>query len=295
MKVVMDYIPSGMNKDYLINELIFSLDNKNFKGLNFNSYLLLKRIIIGFRQFNIQGKIDSASFYSAIKTSFIDRLIDQTDSDLAFRVGVSLMYDQINFFQMDFIQFFEICRIVNAYISHDISIGEGFLTKENLLFNFESDRFPSKINKIMFQDYYGMFDQDKKLNINKMQFPHNAMRFEDYAVIEFYANIFKNYTDPSTYGNKMNITGFVNLVSTNKYIRKKYLVYISYSNFEDLSKINKSNPSPTNITDFDFLTNFQSEFLELENNVKSSLENNFKESISKNLLLLNTKSKSIII
>lgn len=292
MKIVIDNMPNGMSKDYLINEIIFSLDNKNFQGLNFNSYLLLKRIIIGFRQFNVQGKIDSASFYSAIKTSFIDKLIDQTDSDLAFRVGVSLMYDQINFFQMDFIQFFEICRIINAYISHDISIGEGFLTKENLLYNFEGDRFPSKVNKLMFQDYYSMFEQDKKLNINKNQFPHNAMRFEDYAVIEFYANIFKNYTDPSTFGNKLNSTGFVDLISTNKYIRKKYLVYISYSNFEDLSKLNQSNSSPSNITDYDFLTNFQSEFLEMENNVKLSLENNLQESISKNLLLLNTKSRS---
>ncbi len=292
MKTVIENIPNGMTKDYLIDEIIFSLDNKNIHGLNFNSYLLLKRIVIGFRQFNVQGKIDSPSFYSAIKISFIDKLIDQTDSDLAFRVGVSLMYDQINYFQMDFIQFLEICRIINGFISHDVSIGEGFLTKENLLFNFEGDRFPSKINKLMFQDYYNMFEQDKKLNIRKMEFPHNAMRFEDYAVIEFYANIFKNYTDPSTYGNKLNSTGFVDLFSTNKYIRKKYLVYISYSNFENLSRLNNSNSAPSNITDYDFLTNFQSEFLEMENNVNFSLENNLKESISKNLLMLKAKSKS---
>ncbi len=294
MKIVIENLPDGMTKENLINEIIFSLDNRNYKGLNLITYLLLKKIIIGFRQFNIQGKIDSASFYSAIKTSFMDKLIDQTDSDLAFRVGVSLMYDQIKFFQLDFIQFFEICRIINAYTSHDLSIGEGYITKENLLFNFESERFPSKINKIMFQEYFDIFEDDKSLNIDHLQFPHNSMRFEDYALIEFYANIFRNYTDPVTYGAKLNRTGFVDLVSTNKYIRKKYLVYISYSNFEDLKKINNTSSYKDKITDYEFLTNFQSEFLEMENNINLNLENQMGDMISKNLLLLKAKTKSKI-
>lgn len=302
MKIVVDNLPEYMPKEYLIREIITSLDTKNYKGINFNNYLLLKKIIIGYRQFNVMGRIDATAFYSAIKTTFIDKLIDQVDSDLAFRVGVSLMYDQINYFQMTFLQFFEICRIINAYISHDLSIGEGFLTKENLLHNFENDRFPSKINKIMLDDYFMNFEGDKQLNIeNHSQFPTNALRFEDYAVLEFYANIFKNYTDTASFGQKLNSTGFVSLFSTNKYIRKKYLVYISYSNFEDTSKMNLSNHQVTNITDYDFITNFRSEFLEMESSVRLTLternKNYLKGKISKTLLALEaaTKEQSILL
>jgi len=292
MKVVIDNIPDGISKDILINEIIISLDYKSFKGLNFNSYLLLKKIIIGYRQYNVQGKMDSNSFYSAIRTTFIDRLIDQTDSDLAFRIGISLMYDQINYFQMDFLQFFEICRIINAFTTHDLSISEGFITKENLLYNFDSDKYPSKINKVMFQDYYSTFDEDKSLDLNSVQFPETAMRFEDYAVLEFFANIYKNYTDTSTFGNKLNMTGFIDLISTNKYIRKKYLVYISYSNFEEIPMYSVSDITRPNMTDYDFLTNFRSDFLETENNIMLNSENSLKELISKNLLMIKEKTHS---
>lgn len=257
--------------------------------------MLLKKVIIGYLQFNVQGIIDASAFHSAIKTTFIDNLIDQGDSDLAFRVGVSLMFDQINYFQLNFIQFFEICRIINAYISHDLPITEGFITKDNLLHNFENDRFHSKLDKHILEEYFMGFEQDKKLvKENKNRVPSDALRFEDYAVLEFYANIFKNYTDSSSYGSKLNSPGFINLFSTNKYIRKKYLIYISYSNFEDPTKMNQTNRHLGNIIDYDFITNQNFDFLEIENHVNFFLNeknnNLLRESIKKNLVSVNSQA-----
>jgi hypothetical protein len=298
MSVVIDYLPDGITEEILVKEIIYSMDNRHLKGITFNDYLLLKKIIIGFRQYNVQGKVDSQGFYTAIKTIFIDRLIDQTDSELAFRVGIGLMYDSIKFFQMDFLQLFETSRIINAYTSHDLSISEGFLTKENILNNFEGERFPSKINKYMFEDYFSIFEDDKKIDINlNYQFPYNALRFEDYAIVEFYANIFRNYTDPVTYYTKLNSTGFTNLVSSNKYIRKKYMVYISYSNFEETQNLNKTNNQYDNkITDYEFLTNYRGEFLEIESKIEeSNLNLNKKEFLGKNLNnKMNSKSKKFL-
>jgi hypothetical protein len=299
MSVVIDYLPDGITEEILVQEIIFTLDNRHLKGLTFNDYLLLKKIIIGFRHYNVQGKIDSQGFYSAIKTIFIDRLIDQTDSELAFRVGIELMYDTIKFFQMDFLQFFETSRIINAFTSHDLSISEGFLTKENILHNFEGDRFPSKITRYMFEDYFSIFEEDKKFDINlNDDFTYNSLRFEDYALLEFYANIFRNYTDPSTYHTKLNINGFSKLLSSNKYIRKKYLIYISYSNYEETqnnktntNKNEKENENDHKTTDYDFLTNYRGEFLEIESSI-GALNLNKKESLRKNLIKkMNLKGK----
>jgi hypothetical protein len=289
MKVVSTYLPDGFDLDYLVREIIFSLDNEKHGGLNLSSFLLLKRIIIGFRQFHVGGLVDKDTFYSSIKTTFADHLIDEMDSEMVYRLSISLMFEGIKSFQLNFANYFEACRLVYSFFAFGLTIGEGYLTKEQILRNYESDRYPSKLNTYMYENYFDLYSDDFKLNLNTelTKIDPNTLRFEDHATLEFWANIYSNYTDISMNIAVLNMTGFKNLVETNKYIRKKYWIYIAYSNFEDYSKINATYITPTNITDYDFLTNFNTNFLELS--IRSLL--NIKGKNKKNNLRVKDNSK----
>jgi hypothetical protein len=264
MKVVESYMSDRFNMEILVEEIITSLDFMKIGGLNLSNYLLLKRIVIGFRQYHVMGYLDKETFYSALKTTFMDHILDEVDSEIAFRIALNLMFEKIKNYSLDFAQYFEICRLVNSFLSYGVNLGEGFITKDQLLRNYEGERIPSKLNSLMFEKYFDLFSEDFKLDVktDSTKFDPNTLRFEDHAVLEFWANIFRNYTDPAFTIPTLNITGFKNLFLTNKYVRKKYFIYIAYSNFEDYDKINATAVNTSNITDFDFLTNFGSSFLE---------------------------------
>jgi hypothetical protein len=264
MNMVETYMPEEFDIDSLVQEIIFSLDNKKSGGINLNNYLLLKKIIIGFRQYHVSGFLDKETFFSSVKTTFVDKNIDEMDSEISYRIAISLMYEKIKDFQINFIQYFEICRLMNSFLSYGVGISDGFITRDQLMTNYQSEKFPNKLNNIIFEKYFSLFDDDKSLNINldTTQFDPNTIRFEDLATLEFWANIFIKHIDTTENIPCLNITGFKDLFEKERYVRKKYWVYIAYSNFEDYSKINDTSINPTNITDFDFLNNFENTFLE---------------------------------
>ncbi len=54
-------------------------------GLNLSNYLLLKKMVIGYRQYHVNGLLDKDTFFSAIKTTFVDKRIDDVDSEIIFK------------------------------------------------------------------------------------------------------------------------------------------------------------------------------------------------------------------
>lgn len=268
MNVVLNFMSQPYDAKSLIQEIIYSLDYLKNGGINLNGYLLLKKIIIGFRQYHVGGYLDRQSFYSAIKTSFIDKLIDEIDSEIAFRIALNLMYQQIQNLRLNFIQYFEICRIVNIFLSYDVTIGEGYITKDQLLNKYESGSFPSKLNSQMMEAYFSLFKNEDSFQSDKShKSDPNTLRFEDYANLEFWGNVYRNYTDAIAPWPALNVTGFTDLFATNKYILQKYWLYIGYSNFEDYEKIQANYITQSNMTDYDFLTNFQASFIEMGSSV----------------------------
>lgn len=290
MKIVELYLPDDYDIAKITNEIIFSMDTTKSAGINMNNYLLLKRILIGYRQFNVQGYLDKETFRSALKTTFVDHTIDEVDSEIAFRIALNLMYEKIKNFSLNFIQYFEICRLVNSFLNYGVNLGEGFITKDQVVRNYEGHSFASKLNSIMYEKYFDLFSEDSRLEVRTetTKFDPLTLRFEDHAVLEFWANIFSNYTDPGLAYPSLNVTGFKNLFMTNKYVRKKYFTYVAYSNFEDYNTINTTLAFSSNITDYDFLTNFGTNFL--ETSVESHLEKN-KLRNNKNMLRKNQKSE----
>lgn len=265
------YMPEGYEMESFAKEIVFSLDHNNNGGINLENFILFKRIFIGFKQYQIVGLLDNNSFQSAIRTSFNDKFIDDVDSELAFRISINLMFEQVKDNKLNFIQFFESCRLINTYMAFGVTMGEGYLTRIEILNNLENNKFPSKIKSDMVKKYFDSFKDDIELNINaeNTKFDPNSLRFEDWATLEFYANIFQNYTqtEPRSMG-LMNDTGFTSLFMENRYTHKKHKVYIAFSNFQNYEKISETTfPQNDNITDFDFLTSATS-FLELESNYK---------------------------
>ena len=264
--IVKNINSAEFDSDGLVKEIIYSLDYLKIGGINLEKFIFLKRIIIGFRQYNVNGLLDKTAFTSAFRTTFTDQLIDDVDSEVAFRLGIYLMYDYISNFQIDFIQYFEICRMVNTYFSFGVTIGEGYLTKHQLMTNYEERNYPSKISSIMFEKYFNLFSEDSGFNadMESTKFDPNSLKFEDFCSLEFWSNIFGNYTDTKMPNNLavLNQTGFVELIKNNKYFKKKYLVYVAYSNFEDLNSLTSASFTNNTITDYDFLTDFNVNLLE---------------------------------
>lgn len=302
MKVVTAYIPEGFDLDTLVNEIIFSMDYMKQGGLNFNSYLLFKKIVIGYRQYNVNGILDKETFYSAVKTTFVDKLIDEMDAEIAYRIAINLMFEKIKDYKLDFSHYFEICRLVNSFLSFGVTIGEGYVTKDQILQNYEGDRYPSKLNSITYEKYFSLFQEDRSLNLNtdSTSFDPDTLRFEDHATLEFWANIYSNYTDPSFSIPALNMTGFKKLFLTNKYMPKKYWIYIAYSNFEDYLKMNSTQYNSSNITDYDFLINFQSSFIETsakyameKSKMKNHMRNHMKNNLRKEKVYFKQKKTSV--
>jgi hypothetical protein len=229
MKIVESYLPDDYDLRKLTKEIIFSMDYMKLGGLNMNNYLLFKRIVIGYRQFSVQGYLDKETFRSALKTTFVDHTIDEVDSEIAFRIALNLMFEKIKNFSLNFIQYFEICRLVNSFLSYGVNLGEGFITKDQVVRNYEADRVASKLNSLMYEKYFDLFSEDSKLDVRTetTKFDPLTLRFEDHAVLEFWANIFSNYTDPVLPYPSLNVTGFKNLFMKNKYMRKKILYVCS--------------------------------------------------------------------
>lgn len=129
----------------------------------------------------------------------------------------------------------------------------GFVSKDELIHRYESTRYPSKMTEEMYQAYFDFFKEDFNLDIhyeNTIVDP-NILTFNDYAVVEFWANIFRNYTDPNIGEPSLDKKGLYKLVKKNKYFDNKFWTYISYSNFEHKNhklKLKK------NLTDYEFLT-----------------------------------------
>ena len=62
----------------------------------------------------------------------------------------------------------------------------------------------------------------------------------------------------------LNETHFTKLITTNKYIKDKYLYFLTFSNFEDLNNINPSSLVKDTLTDYDFMTDFSLNLLEIK-------------------------------
>ena len=250
----------------VIDNIIFSLDYNNVGGINLSQYLLLRKIIIGFRQNHIDGKLDKEMFKYSIKISFNDKMIDDIDLELAFKTSVFLMKEKIVNFQLNFLQYLEICRIVNSFYSFDVSISEGWITRQEIYNGYEYSRFPSKIYKSMFDGYFQLFEEDHKLNENKLEANYDqlSMQFETFAFIEFWGNIYGNYS----LNFRMNQTGFID-ISQNQYFPSQFKNYLNKTNFEDSSQINVTFfPEIKKLNDKDFLLSF--------------IQKSFKTSFNKN-------------
>lgn len=291
-KVVLDTVPDGFTKETAVKDIVFSLDYTNSGGLTFDSYLLLKRIIIGFRQFSSSGSLTKETFFSALRVSFADKFIDDIDSEVAFRVAINLMSNSVVNHQLNFMQYLEICRIVSSYLSYGSTIGEGFITKEQVIGSSVGDKLPGKMSVSFSQQYFDLLQEDVELQAkNTNNLDPFSMRFEDYSSLEFWANIFSNYTDTKSNYEWLNVTGFRELVLTNRYIEKRFLVYIAYSNFENYTNItNSTNVGSDKVSDLDFLTNFNMNFLETLSKKKA---NSLKTSVFDRLnLQTNSRTES---
>lgn len=297
MSIIKEYESKGYREAELIDEIIFSLDYMKHGGLTFADYLILKRIVIGYRQYQDNGKLDKKAFFSAIRTTFMNNLIDEMDAEIIFRLGINLMYDPtVEEEQIDLMQYFEICRLVNSYFNYGVTIGEGFLTRDILTKRFESSRYPSKMTPIMYDAFFNLFSEDinLKTKYDSTKLDPNTIKFEDYITIEFWANIFLKYANTTrdiTFPS-IDKQGFKSLVKTDRHFRKNYWKYIAYSNFEDYSDIDKVVLPATNITDFDFLTNFQINFIQTGTGMKKKEKTDMKTSVF-DTLQLQTKSKSL--
>jgi len=287
MKPISENLPKSSPLAVMVKEIIFSLDSNKKGGINLSDYILLKKIIIGFNQYHVNGILEKDTFYSALKTTFVDFLIDELDAEIAFKVALNLMlFDGA--LKISFPIYFEICRLVNMYLAFGVTIGEGFITKDQILRNYETIVYPSKLNYQFLKKYFSIFDDDfsdpivsssidlsSSEQISPTAFDENSLRFEDFTNLEFWANIFTNYTITSS----LNSTGFTELITKNKYINPDFLNYLGYSNFEDLSKIQIEPDASSNITEIDFLNGFQaSHFSFLETEIQSN-----KKTISKKL------------
>jgi Ca2+-binding EF-hand superfamily protein len=260
----------------VVTDIINSLDNQGNNGLNFEQYMLMKRIVIGFRQYNVNGYLDKNAFVTAFKTTFADRIIDEMDSELAFRMGVYLM--QTDKVELSFIQYFEVCRIVSNYYTFGVTIGEGYVTRNQLMTS--GYQLPSKVTPSMYEKYFNLFTDDKELHVNldNTKIDPDILKFEDFCSIDFWVNIMANYTDPSSNNPSLNVDGFEKLAH-NKYFKERYITYITNSNFEDMKMLNNTIPDnpASNNTDFEFLTNFN--FLQV-NNHKSFLQSGKTSKVS---------------
>jgi hypothetical protein len=132
--------------------------------------------------------------------------------------------------------------------------------------NYEERNYPTKITSHMFENYFNMFAEDSGFggSLENTKFDPNSLKYEDFCSLEFWSNIFGNYTDVNMADgfHVLNETGFVELVKTNKYFKSKYSSYLNYSNFEDLDKIDTSSFTNSSLTDYDFLTDFSLNLLE---------------------------------
>jgi hypothetical protein len=251
-----------------VSDIINSLDYQGNSGLNFEQYMLLKRIVIGYRQYNINGLLDKNAFMTAFKTTFADKIIDEMDSELAFRMGIYLMSKKVDKNELNFIEYFELCRIVSNYYTFGVTIGEGYLTKSQLITG--DYKLASNVTASMFEKYFNLFAEDIELQVNldNTKIDPNLLKFEDYCSIDFWVNIISNYTDPNMNLPSLNLVGLSKLVS-NKYFKGKYTNYLANSNFEDFKLLNSTVVANNNNTDYDFLTNFN--FIQLNSKTKSFL------------------------
>jgi hypothetical protein len=302
MMPITQNLPKSSPLAVMVKEIIFSLDSNKKGGINLSDYILLKKIIIGFNQYNVHGMLEKDTFFSALKTTFVDFLIDELDAEIAFKVALNLMlFDGT--LKISFPIYFEICRLVNMYLAFGVTIGEGFITKEQILRNYENIVYPSKLNFQYLKKYFSIFDDDfsdpiisgsadlsSSEPLSPTAFDENSLRFEDFTNLEFWANIFTNYTITSS----LNATGFTELITKNKYIHPDFLKYLGYSNFEDLSKIQIEPDASSNITEIDFLNGFQiSHFSFLETEIQSKKKTISEKLNNNNQLDSKTSLKSL--
>ena len=291
-KTIIQYLPGHLAAKDLIAEIIFSLDYDKKGGINLSQFIFLKKVITGFNQYHVLGALERDNFFSALKTTFVDFFIDELDALMAYKIALNLM-DKGGSFKIFFDIYVEICRIINAYLGYGVSIGEGYITKDQILRNFENVVYPSKLTLNFLKKYFSIYDDGTSENASIKIDPstssiitsdqESSLRFEDYANLEFLANIFTNYT----MNVDMNVTGFTNFMTNNKYINPSYMKYIESSNFEDFSSA-KANPLTVSnsIREIDFMSGFSVSFLETENKIEEEYgKNKFQfNSISENKL-----------
>ena len=243
----------------LIKNIINSVDFFRVKGMNLHSFLIFKRSIIGFREAEIINLLDQDSFKKAFRISFSSYQLDNFDLDMIFLSGRMLLSKNMTDYFYDFPQYFELSRITNCYLNYGVSISDGILTSQDTITDNDN---PSKMTSELFKRYYSLFESEE-IQI-ATTFPDfidpKIIRYQDYITLEYWANIFTNYTDSSFNVVRLNQTAFEEMV---KNLCDEYKNYIAYSNFQDESSL-KVNTYFINNTDYEFMMGLDSSFLEKE-------------------------------
>lgn len=233
--------------------VVMSLDYHNLKEINFYSFMIFKKAVIGFRESHIQGLLDQETFRKAFKLVF--NQLESVDIDLAFHTGRFLLSKNQTDYFYNFNQFFEISRITNNFLNYDVSISEGYLTSSDMLQGIND--VPSKMSIDLFKRYYSLFDENKEIDINSIIDP-KALRYQDYCSLEYWANIFSNYT-LSTQSYKLDEKSFSSLISDA--LNDDFKSYIVNSNFQDEKSLNQDHYI-MDASDYEFMINDQSSFIE---------------------------------
>lgn len=263
--IIKDTLQNDQTLEQVSQNIVHSLDYDFIGGMNIHGFLTFKRSVIGFRESEVNGLLDQESFRKAFKTAFSSLTIDNFDIDLVFHTGYYLAAKNITDYFFDFPQFFEISRVTNNFMNYGVSIADGYLTYQDTV--READ-FPGKMNSDLFKRYYYLFETED-IAVSNIDFATSVdpkiLRFQDYASLEYWANIFTNYTETNSLSlQRMNLTGFTTMVKEG--LRVEYQNYIAYSNFQDETSLMTDNYM-INTTDYEFLMNIGS-FLETSNKVE---------------------------
>lgn len=279
LHIVKDTLPENYDIELLSKNIVQSLDYNFVNGINFHGFLSFKRAVIGFRESEISGILDQETFRKGFKTAFSSMLVDNFDIDLVYHTGYFLLAKNITDFFYDFPQFFEICRLTNNFMNYGVSIAEGYLTEQDTV---RDNDFPSKITSDFFKRYYSLFETES-IAVTNYDFATSVdptvIRFQDYVALEYWANIFTNYTETSFLTlQRMNKTGFGMFIKEG--LKREYQSYIAYSNFMDETSL-KTDNYLINTTDYEFLMNIGS-FIEKDSEV--TVKEIIKESINQEVM-----------
>lgn len=275
-----------------ITSIVKSLDYTNLEGINLTSFLLLKKIVISYKEVNVNNQLDKEGFKKALNIMLYDYNLDSFDIDLIFNTARQLVFKDTNNYILSFSEYFEIGRITSNFLNYNVNISYGFLSYKDTVNN---SVVWSKMNSDYFKRYYSLYnnniinnnkkieifaiaDNNETLNNKQIILDPMNIRYQDYAFLEYWANIFDSFIDKENINNKKINKNNFNMIVKNK-MKDNYQYYIAYSNFQEANNL-KSTYDKIKTTETEYLTGKIS-FMSIEDK-ESLIDNNKNNKIENN-------------